>query len=46
MRKKMSVQRRVYDQEFKRNVVKLPEETGRNVTDAACNLGIAADLLS
>lgn len=41
----MSVQRRFYDQDFKRNAVKLSEEPDRNVRDVASNLGIAADLL-
>lgn len=41
----MSVQRRKYDSDFKKNAVKLSEEPGRNVQDVAGNLGIAPDLL-
>ncbi len=41
----MSVQRRIYDQDFKRNAVKLTEEPGRNVRAVADNLGISSDLL-
>jgi len=41
----MSVQRRKYDPDFKRNAVLLSEEDGRTVTDVAENLGISKDLL-
>jgi len=42
----MSVQeRRKYDPDFKRNAVRLTEESGRTVADVADGLGIAADLL-
>jgi transposase len=42
----MSVQqRRNYDPDFKRNAVKLTEESGRTVSGIAENLGISKDLL-
>ena len=42
----MSVQqRRSYDPDFKRNAVKLTEESGRTVSEVAENLGISKDLL-
>ena len=41
----MSVQRRKYDSDFKRNAVQLTEEPGRTVTEVAENLGIGKDLL-
>ena len=41
----MSVQRRKYDSDFKRNAVSLTEEPGRTVKEVAENLGIAKDLL-
>ena len=41
----MSVQRRVYDQDFKGNAVRLSEEPGRTVKDIASHLSIAVDLL-
>jgi len=41
----MSVQRRRYDPEFKRNAVLLTEEPERTVIEVAGNLGISKDLL-
>jgi transposase-like protein len=41
----MSVQRRRYDSDFKRNAAQLTEEPGRSVKDVADNLGISKDLL-
>jgi len=41
----MSVQRRKYDPDFKRNTVRLSEEPGRTATEVAENLGITKDLL-
>jgi transposase-like protein len=41
----MSVQRRKYDPDFKRNAVRLAEEPGRTVIEVAENLGISKDLL-
>ena len=42
----MSVQqRRKYDSDFKRNAVKLTEESGRTIRGVAENLGISKDLL-
>jgi transposase len=41
----MSVQRRRYDPDFKRNAVQLTKEPGRSVKDVADNLGISKDLL-
>jgi transposase len=41
----MSVQRRKYDSDFKRNAVRLTEEPGRTVAEVAENLGIGKDLL-
>ena len=41
----MSVQRRVYDQDFKGNAVRLSEEPGQTVKDVASHLSIAVDLL-
>lgn len=42
----MSVQqRRNYDQDFKRNAVRLAEESGRTVVEVADNLGVSVDLL-
>jgi transposase-like protein len=41
----MSVQRRKYDQDFKRNAVLLAAEPGRSVSSVADNLGINPDLL-
>jgi len=41
----MSVQRRKYDSDFKRNAVRLTEEPGRTVIEVADNLGISKDLL-
>jgi transposase-like protein len=35
----------VYDQDFKRNAVRLSEEPGRKVQEVADHLGIGADLL-
>ncbi len=41
----MSVQRRRYDPDLKRNAVRLTEEPGRTVIEVAENLGISKDLL-
>jgi transposase-like protein len=41
----MSVQRRKYDSDFKRNAVQLTEESDRSVKEVAENLGINKDLL-
>ena len=42
----MSVQqRRNYDSDFKRNAVKLTEESGRTISGVAENLGVNKDLL-
>ncbi len=41
----MSVQRRKYDPDFKRNAVRLSNEPGRTVYEVADNLGISKDLL-
>lgn len=41
----MSVQRRKFDPDFKRNAVPLSEEPGRTVIEVADNLGISKDLL-
>ena len=41
----MSVQRRKYDSDFRRNAVQLTEESGRGVKALADNLGINKDLL-
>ena len=41
----MSVQRRKYDPDFKRNAVQLTEEPGRTVIEVADNLGISKDLI-
>ncbi len=41
----MSVQRKHYDADFKRNAVLLTEEAGRTITNVAENLGISRDLL-
>jgi transposase-like protein len=42
----MSVQQRIsYDPDFKRNAVKLTEESGRTVSEVAENLGLSKDLL-
>lgn len=41
----MSVQRRKYDPDFKRNAVRLSDEPGRTVYEVADNLGISKDLL-
>ena len=41
----MSVQRRKYDSDFKRNAVQLAEEPGRSVAEVAENLGIGKDLI-
>ena len=41
----MSVQRRKYDSDFKRNAVQLAEEPGRTVAEVAENLGIGKDLI-
>lgn len=41
----MSVQRRKYDSDFKRNAVRLTEEPGHTVKEVAENLGIAKALL-
>jgi len=41
----MSVQRRKYDSDFKRNAVQLTEEPGRTVAEVAENLGIGKDLI-
>ena len=41
----MSVQRRKYDSDFKRNAVQLTDAPGRTVTEVADNLGIGKDLL-
>ena len=37
----MSVQRRKYDPDFKRNAVRLTDEPGRTVIEVADNLGIS-----
>lgn len=36
----MSVQKRKYDSDFKRNAVKLSEEPGRNIQDVAGTSGL------
>lgn len=42
----MSVQnRREYDSDFKRNAVRLTEESGQTIVEIAENLGIGKDLL-
>ena len=41
----MSVQRRKYDPDFKRNAVLLSDEPGRTVIEVADNLGISKHLL-
>lgn len=41
----MSVQRRIYDPDFKRNAVRLSDEPGRTVIEVADNLGISKHLL-
>ncbi len=41
----MSVQRRRYDPDFKRNAVQLTDDPGRSVQDVADSLGISKDLL-
>jgi transposase len=41
----MSVQRRKYDSDFKRNAVQLTEEPGRTVAEVAEKLGIGKDLI-
>jgi len=41
----MSVQRRKYGPDFKRNAVRLPEEPGRSVKDVAGDHGISKNLL-
>jgi len=41
----MSVQRRKYDSDFKRNAVRLTENPDRTVKEVAANLGISKDLL-
>jgi len=41
----MSVQRRKYDPDFKRNAVQLAEEPDRTIAEVAENLGISQDLL-
>jgi len=41
----MSVQRRKYDPDFKRNAVRLTEDPDRTVYEVAANLGISKDLL-
>ncbi|MFA6177263.1 MAG: transposase [Phycisphaerae bacterium] len=41
----MSVQRRKYDPDFKRNAVRLSEKPGRTATEVAEDLGITKDLL-
>ncbi len=41
----MSVQRRKYDPDFKRNAVRLSDEPGRTVIEVADNLGISRHLL-
>ena len=41
----MSVQRRKYDPDFKRNAVRLSDEPGRTVIEVADNLGISKHLL-
>jgi transposase-like protein len=41
----MSVQRRRYDPDFKRNAVQLTDDPSRSVKDVADNLGITKDLL-
>ena len=40
----MSVQRREYDPDFKRNAVRLSEEPGRTATEVAEHFGIKKDL--
>lgn len=37
----MSVQRRKYDPDFKRNALRLSDELGRTVIEVADNLGIS-----
>ena len=41
----MSVQRRKYDPDFKRNAVGLSEDPDRSVKEIADNLGISRELL-
>lgn len=41
----MSVQRRRYDPDFKRNAIQLTDDPSRSVKDVADNLGISKDLL-
>lgn len=41
----MSVQRRKYDPDFKRNAVRLSDEPSRTVIEVADNLGISKHLL-
>ena len=41
----MSVQRRRYDPDFKRNAVQLTDDPDRSVQDVADSLGISKDLL-
>jgi transposase len=41
----MSVQRRKYDPDFKRNAVRLGDDPGRTVIEVADNLGISKHLL-
>jgi len=41
----MSVQRRKYDPDFKRNAVRLSEDPDRPVAEVADNLGISKELL-
>lgn len=41
----MSVQRRKYDPDFKRNAVRLSEDPDRSVKEIADNLGISRELL-
>ncbi len=41
----MSKNRRTYDAEFKRDAVRLVEESGRSVSEVAESLGIGVDLI-
>ena len=42
----MSVQRRKYELDFKRNAIRLTEEPGLTIVEAADNLGICTKTLS
>lgn len=41
----MSRNRRTYDAEFKRNAVRMVEESGRAVSEVAQSLGVGVDLI-